>query len=104
MLLSMRDDAGPSFVFEASVAAHLRRKLLHVERISLGTHRPIYPLCSNLEFCSEHRPPCHWTCIKNEMSETRAAPSSSVQCNNVPRVVKNKDNIFTTEGMSEQKY
>ena len=24
-------------------------------------------------------------------------------CNNVPRVVKNKDNIFTTEGMSEQK-
>ena len=75
----MRDDAGPSFVFEASVAAHLRRKLLHVERISLGTHRPIYPLCSNLEFCSEHRPPCHWTCIKNEMSETRAAPSSSVQ-------------------------
>ena len=24
-------------MFEASVAAHLRRKLLHVERISLGT-------------------------------------------------------------------
>ena len=38
-LLSMRDDAEPSFVFEASVAAaHLRRKLLHVERISLGPY------------------------------------------------------------------
>ena len=29
---------------------------------------------------------------------------TSSYCNNVPRVVKNKDNIFTTEGMSEQKY
>ena len=30
--------------------------------------------------------------------------NSNHYCNNVPRVVKNKDNIFTTEGMSEQKY
>ena len=26
-----------------------------------------------------------------------------LHCNNVPRLVKNKDNIFTTEGISEQK-